>query len=848
MEKGKLWGFFKRCASCGSKVPQSDGHDRCLFCLGEAHRADACQHCKNFSRQARKNRELRLEVHLLKSSLRPPPMSEASVPTQDPMAQQTRPVVAASSVAGPSVATSSGVAIATTPLPSSGPSPHKRPPLAASMEGTSSAAPPAKKIKMSHKSKGDKNGSKLKEGKKLKPKKLKTSTLPSKESATPLVREEEVVKPSTSPPKKLLSSPHRRTPLTYQQPEVTPVLISSGSDHEHRTTIPLDKRLEKRSVSRSPSVDSRLSTAHCQGLERDTERGHSAPSKPCTDSNLPATVCYWDSKRCEYVYEEPSPESRHVSPSHQYRGHIYHRSPRDYYDKDYGDSRYRRSPSWARHESRSSPRMRSPSRYRRGGDYQYVRVSPPPPPHYQRRSPPMLHREDSLHFRGRDSTPRGYEDFARSRHGQPIPHAPRPAPSATYVPRRDGHDRVEEYPPSPPPITVPRPVPDKDSVRPAPLPSPVKDLPSIPPHSDSGSDADSDAEDVSSDLPDEAHPDDTSLDQKVTDDLPISPSEDVKSYGDLIKKVAARLGLPTSQPQPAVEDDVVLDVLDRNLSTTIAIPLSKGLLRSVQSAWENPASAPVSSRRLDHMYRVQEKSAEFLFSHPKPNSVVVSSSARGRKHQSTPPDREGKKMDSFGRRFYSAGALGIKTGNYMACIARFMHALFEDMSDLIPHLPDDKRVKALQLQSDGLAAAKQEIASAKHSLETASKTLATAVALRRHSWLRSTNLQYDTRTVVEDLAFDGLGLFNAATDTTLQDREKSIKASRSLGITGPQKGQRSRSSSGRSWYQKQFPARSPDRVWRPRSQQQQRPYYSKQKPSHQNQGRSKPNRSAKQGV
>lgn len=47
---------------------------------------------------------------------------------------------------------------------------------------------------------------------------------------------------------------------------------------------------------------------------------------------------------------------------------------------------------------------------------------------------------------------------------------------------------------------------------------------------------------------------------KVSEDLPISPSEDVKSYGDLIRKVVTTLGLPYIEPKEHVED-IVFDVV-----------------------------------------------------------------------------------------------------------------------------------------------------------------------------------------------------------------------------------------------------------------------------------------------
>lgn len=42
-----------------------------------------------------------------------------------------------------------------------------------------------------------------------------------------------------------------------------------------------------------------------------------------------------------------------------------------------------------------------------------------------------------------------------------------------------------------------------------------------------------------------------------------------------------------------------------------------------------------------------------------------------------------------------------------------------------------------------------------------------------------------TNVLLEDLPFDGQGHFNASTDSTLQEMDKGIKASRTLGIPHP---------------------------------------------------------------
>lgn len=93
-----------------------------------------------------------------------------------------------------------------------------------------------------------------------------------------------------------------------------------------------------------------------------------------------------------------------------------------------------------------------------------------------------------------------------------------------------------------------------------------------------------------------------------------------------------------------------------------------------------------------------------------------------RQHHSMPPDKEGKKQDSCGRCLYSTGALEIKSCNYIACMSHYIHTIFEDLLPILQLVPDDLRQKVLQLCRDGMAAMKQNITSARHTLKTAAKT------------------------------------------------------------------------------------------------------------------------------
>lgn len=102
------------------------------------------------------------------------------------------------------------------------------------------------------------------------------------------------------------------------------------------------------------------------------------------------------------------------------------------------------------------------------------------------------------------------------------------------------------------------------------------------------------------------------------------------------------------------------------------------------------------------MYHIQEELAAFLFHHPSPNSLVVSSSSKGCCQHSTPPNKEVEKLNLFGRWLYLAGPLGIKSCNYIVCMDCFIHVIFEDIAPYLNNLPGDQKC----LHSDGLVPAK----------------------------------------------------------------------------------------------------------------------------------------------
>ena len=77
--------------------------------------------------------------------------------------------------------------------------------------------------------------------------------------------------------------------------------------------------------------------------------------------------------------------------------------------------------------------------------------------------------------------------------------------------------------------------------------------------------------------------------------------------------------------------------------------------------------------------------------------------------------------------------------------------------------------RGLTFHQEAMAVVRQERIIARHVIEAASKHMATAIALRRYAWLCSARILDDSYIRIEDLPFDGVGLFNTRTNEILDN-------------------------------------------------------------------------------
>lgn len=105
----------------------------------------------------------------------------------------------------------------------------------------------------------------------------------------------------------------------------------------------------------------------------------------------------------------------------------------------------------------------------------------------------------------------------------------------------------------------------------------------------------------------------------------------------------------------------LLDILHTSSSSfKISLPISEALLNPAKVLWQTPASIPMTCKCTNKKYCIPAKDAEFLFSHPTPNSLVVSTvQERGHHYQScaSHPDRVWKCLVLFGHKAYPSAML-----------------------------------------------------------------------------------------------------------------------------------------------------------------------------------------------
>ncbi|XP_065406172.1 uncharacterized protein LOC122174245 [Chrysemys picta bellii] len=268
------------------------------------------------------------------------------------------------------------------------------------------------------------------------------------------------------------------------------------------------------------------------------------------------------------------------------------------------------------------------------------------------------------------------------------------------------------------------------------------------------------------------------------------PPIDLRAHQDLLRRVARNMDL---QAEEIVEvQDPIVNILAADAPSRVALPLIRTIQANANTIWQTPASIPPTARGVERKYFVPSKDYEYLYTHPQPCSLVVASvNARERHGQqaAAPKSKEAKRLDLFGRKVYSAGGLQLRAANQQALLSRYNFNSWNSMGKFKELVPQESREEFGALVEEGKKVARTSLQASLDIADSAARTLASGIAMQRTSWLQVSGLPPELQQTLQDLPFEGQGLFSEKTDSRLQSLKDSRTIMRSLGmhVAGPQR-------------------------------------------------------------
>ncbi|EMP34166.1 hypothetical protein UY3_08671 [Chelonia mydas] len=229
----------------------------------------------------------------------------------------------------------------------------------------------------------------------------------------------------------------------------------------------------------------------------------------------------------------------------------------------------------------------------------------------------------------------------------------------------------------------------------------------------------------------------------------------------------------------------MVDILAPEGPSRVALPLIKTIQSNFNTKWQSLASMTPTARGVERKYFAPSKGYEFRFCHPTPCSLVVSAVSERERHSqraSAPKAKEAKCLDLFGRKVYSSGDLQLRIANQQVILNKHNFNSWMAVSKFKDRLPQDSRSGFAALIEEGKAVAKASLQVSLDSVDSAARTIASGVVMRLSVLLQESGLPPEVQNTLQDLTFEGSGLFFKQTDSRLHGLKDSRATLKSLGM------------------------------------------------------------------
>ncbi|EMP24586.1 hypothetical protein UY3_18352 [Chelonia mydas] len=120
-------------------------------------------------------------------------------------------------------------------------------------------------------------------------------------------------------------------------------------------------------------------------------------------------------------------------------------------------------------------------------------------------------------------------------------------------------------------------------------------------------------------------------------------------------------------------------------------------------------------------------------------------------YRPTPQDKDLKRLDILGRKVYTSSTLQFRIANYSALLASYDFDNYNKLFEFASYILGDRRADFKSILIEGQLISRMALQAFLDTAGTAARATATAVVMRRSSWLSASGIPKDLQTKVEDL-------------------------------------------------------------------------------------------------
>ncbi|EMP36716.1 hypothetical protein UY3_06111, partial [Chelonia mydas] len=176
------------------------------------------------------------------------------------------------------------------------------------------------------------------------------------------------------------------------------------------------------------------------------------------------------------------------------------------------------------------------------------------------------------------------------------------------------------------------------------------------------------------------------------------------------------------------------------------------------------------SKQVERKYCVPAKGFEYLYSHPGPNSLVVSAANEEEQAGETQPNSQKQGWQEAGfiwqKKLFICQP-PVMMANHQALLGRYDFNVWQSVAKFADSLPEDTSQEFLAILDEGRNVAKASLWAASDAVDSAARSITMAMSMRRASWLMSSGISTEAQQSIHNLPFDGLALFAEQRDTRL---------------------------------------------------------------------------------